>query len=273
MRSPEETIEEISKKFLPETNPLSKAKIIYDWMTKNIEYDHERRKNVESGIEDCFPRTAEETLKKGKGICTDLTELYCTIAYYFGIPVRIAEIDTGNPLIGHVCAAIPWKDGYVFVDPAKKGFDVKYEKYRIVEEDQEVKQVEEPLSESEKKSCIAIVLAAGIGALCMLGYCAMYQIDAQRKRVIEAQQTAGGISFRSPSGAIDYYIPPDAREPWKTLLFYEEAKKGTALQDAELFDLCQRIDKINDDATPRLRTLSLEEITDACRRAEREYKN
>lgn len=72
-----------------------KAKIIYDWIVKNIEYDNasaEERYKFSNDIETSIQRT----LNKKKGTCFDFTFLFNGLAIYFDIPSTIV-LGKSNP--------------------------------------------------------------------------------------------------------------------------------------------------------------------------------
>jgi hypothetical protein len=68
-----------------ETDPVSIARKLYNFVTRKLEYDYERAKD-----EDYDFYNASEILKMGKGVCSDYAILYTALLRAMKIPARIA---------------------------------------------------------------------------------------------------------------------------------------------------------------------------------------
>jgi hypothetical protein len=286
----ETVVSEIAKKILPAANLLDKAKAVYDWVSNNIKYDHKRKDAIKTS-HDCHIRHPEETLRKGKGVCTDCTRLYIELVRHFGVHAEMAEVNNGK----HVVVAIPLKNGYFFVDPTDPGeFDAHYEEYCFVPKEVYESQETEDDSEEEKgrinyenqtvevnnmyrtnegpKSVIGTAIAViGLAGMATLFYGWLEGTNSQKRKTIQAMETSNAITFHTPSGSITYTIAPEARKEWQTLLFFEEARLGTELSDADKFELCKKTDRTKEDGQNGERELRLDEIIKARQESERNY--
>ena len=115
-----------------EKNPFWKAYKIYNWVTQNIRYDHEKEAWITQSVQDrraglasysaSYPSDgALSTLYNGKGVCYDYARLYIALARAAGIPSRIVLLDVlseGGEMQGHsiVEVYLP-KYGWIPLDP------------------------------------------------------------------------------------------------------------------------------------------------------------
>ena len=73
------------------------AGAIYDYLTKNIQYDNEKAASVKSG----YLPDPDETLKSGKGICLDYASLAAAMMRSVGIPCKLITGYVGDDQIYH----------------------------------------------------------------------------------------------------------------------------------------------------------------------------
>ncbi len=118
------TAAEITKGY---TNPFSKAKIVYDWLTANFKY---------SAKESNKPFDPEAFLYKKKGSAYDFAILYTSLLRACGVPAQIYSGILANAdmkAIDHWwCAFYIENFGWVPVDPAL-GAGMEYKPFRPVE--------------------------------------------------------------------------------------------------------------------------------------------
>ncbi|MDD2958997.1 MAG: transglutaminase-like domain-containing protein [Lachnospiraceae bacterium] len=67
------------------TDPLEEVQAVYDWVTKNVEYDYDKAVNVNQG----YLPDVDETLETKKGICFDYAALMITMLRSQGIPSKL----------------------------------------------------------------------------------------------------------------------------------------------------------------------------------------
>ncbi len=77
-------IEAVKKVIGNETNPIIKAKKLYNFVTDKLYYDFARAANKNYEF-----MSASEILKKGKGVCADYAILYVALLRIAGIPSRV----------------------------------------------------------------------------------------------------------------------------------------------------------------------------------------
>jgi hypothetical protein len=114
------------------TEKLEKARGIYDWICKNINYGSRKRRS--KGY-----RNSIETFDDGEGVCGEMAFLYITMARYVGLrsSYAIVDIDHNNSRVNHACAAIdvPSRNSKItLVDPAYKVFDANHREIIILED-------------------------------------------------------------------------------------------------------------------------------------------
>lgn len=69
---------------------IEKAKAIYDWVVKNIQFDKEKsQKALKSGFDNSFG--AVHTLQTKSGICYDFSALYCALGRANGLKVKMVR--------------------------------------------------------------------------------------------------------------------------------------------------------------------------------------
>jgi len=132
-RTIDDVVAEISRKTQFSAPPLHRARAIYDWEVAHISYDEERL-NRWFGADILHP---EETLARGKGICTDMAALYVAIARRMGLPAWYAhvDVDQDEKAVNHACAAVDLSERRLLVDPAYGIFDARHRRYSLVEPD------------------------------------------------------------------------------------------------------------------------------------------
>lgn len=132
-RTIDDVVEEIGRKAPFSAPPLHRARAIYDWEVAHIAYDEERLHSW-FGPDVLHP---EETLRRGRGICTDMASLYVAIARRMGLRAWYAHVDANGKgeLVNHACAAVDLPERRLLVDPAYGIFDARHRKYYPVEPD------------------------------------------------------------------------------------------------------------------------------------------
>lgn len=80
----------VTKEITEIKNPYIKAKTFYDYIVKNIAYDHDLFIKFLQGYDVTHgEQSPEETLAKKKGICIDIARLFVVLARASGVPARI----------------------------------------------------------------------------------------------------------------------------------------------------------------------------------------
>lgn len=67
------------------TNDLDAVKLVYEYVTENIEYDYDKAETVQSG----YAPVVDDTLSSGTGICFDYASLMATMLRTQGIPTKL----------------------------------------------------------------------------------------------------------------------------------------------------------------------------------------
>jgi transglutaminase-like putative cysteine protease len=108
-------------------NPYEKTKAIYDFITKNIQYDHELLKSMEQDSSSYTSHKPEDTLVYQKGICYDIAKLFVALSRASNVPARIVRGVAFDPQehaakltvkYGHAWAEIYLPNyGWLTVDP------------------------------------------------------------------------------------------------------------------------------------------------------------
>ena len=103
----------------------SRARAIYDWIEKNIEYGKIGKRN--SYI------NSDEVLNYRRGICAEMAFLYIAMARSIGLKANFVsvDIDFSGKRVHHACAVVETERGPVFVDPAYHRYDVRHKEYHI----------------------------------------------------------------------------------------------------------------------------------------------
>jgi|GEM_PF-628007 predicted transglutaminase-like protease len=92
---------------------VDKAWNVLEWVDENIEYDYSKADDVQNAT----LQTPFETVKTGKGICTDYSILTAALLLNLNInPVYILDIEYENNVIGHTAAAIKIDGEYFVLD-------------------------------------------------------------------------------------------------------------------------------------------------------------
>lgn len=109
------------------TGEEQKARAIFDWFKKNIQYGEAKR-----GF-DAY-RTSEKVFETSEGVCGEMAVLYVVMARTAGIKANYVhvDIDYHGEEVNHACSLIRIKKSDILVDPAYNQFDVKHQKFSIV---------------------------------------------------------------------------------------------------------------------------------------------
>jgi hypothetical protein len=239
-------VKELSKHVLPVAPAIDKARIIYDWIVNNIEYDLDRKKSVDNGI-DCSPHPPEKVIELRKGICSDMALLYVKMAKEMGLCAHYVHVDVdckGNE-VNHACAAIKTKAGHVLIDPAYRAFDAKHQRYRI--KNPEIRQENKIMPHIRKKRRIGRYAAAGIALF--YGVCSYFSsatgASAPRSESITLLEVDSGARFVSQNGVMKYNYDKETSRAMKEYIFFCEAREGP-LPDNKILDKYIAADKNND---------------------------
>jgi hypothetical protein len=216
-------VEEIYAYMKPESPPYDKARAVHEWIVSAISYDDARLAAAEGGRDDGNPYRPEQTLARKAGICCDMTVLYIALAKKLDVRAQYARvsIDHRGERVRHACAEVDVGHRKLLADPAYKLFDVRHKRYEIVREWAYWSSVPERLP-------LPRVAAAGL----LLAFCTGLVVIganascARREDPLSAQDTAAGVEFRTPHGALAYAYAPDAVKTMKDALLLHEAKNG-----------------------------------------------
>ncbi|KPU44240.1 transglutaminase-like superfamily protein [Oxobacter pfennigii] len=88
-RSNDEINEKAKELVGDETDQRKKARILYEWIGSNINYDWDKYKNIINGDSDKDKFGAIETFNTRKGVCEDYSDLYVAMARAVDLKVRI----------------------------------------------------------------------------------------------------------------------------------------------------------------------------------------
>ncbi len=104
----------------------AKARAIYDWIERNIEYGTSRRKN---GY-----KNSKETLNDREGICGEMAFVYITMARCCNLKSAYVsvDIDCEGKKVDHACAVVDVGYRDILVDPAYHTFDIGHRRYGIL---------------------------------------------------------------------------------------------------------------------------------------------
>ncbi len=239
-------VKELSERVLPMAPAIDKARIIYDWMIKNIEYDYEQQKLMhEKQIYKTYP--AEEVLERGKGVCSDMAVLYVELAREMGLKANYAlvEVDCFGKDVCHACAVVDLQTKQLQVDPAYKQFDVRHQKYTIKEPClKNMPHLKRHLL--RRKWGILRYAAAGIAMT--YGICSYFSsatgTSAPRHDGITLLELDTGARFVSQNGVFRFNYDKETGQAMKEYVFFCEAKEG-ALPDQKILDRYLLADKDN----------------------------
>jgi hypothetical protein len=103
-----------------------KARAIYDWIEKNIEYGTKKRKH---GYQN-----SKETLENKEGICGEMAFVYITMARCCSLRSACVSVsvDYKGKKVHHACAIVDVGNRDIYVDPAYHTFDIQHKKYEIL---------------------------------------------------------------------------------------------------------------------------------------------
>jgi hypothetical protein len=242
----EEAVWEIGAQLKPHASARDKARTIYDWMAGHIAYDYARLADSWRA-ETLAP---EETLQRGKGICTDMTALYIALGTRIGLKayeVDVWQDDLGES-VNHACALVRLPEGSILVDPAygannpKRGFDIKHKGYEVKDYALPELPIISGMPNGGRNAILAMILTAVFG-----GASLMFGINAGmlNQPRIDHEQTENGGTFVTEHGKFKYIISHGAQESWNKALYFIEATKGT-LSNKDVFDAVIEADKDND---------------------------
>jgi transglutaminase-like putative cysteine protease len=105
-------------------NTSDKARRLFDWFEKDIQYG----KNGKHG---CI--TGLELFRQRKGVCSEMAYLYVTMARGVGIESSFVSVDRdyAGKKVNHACAGVRLDRKYALVDPAYHAFDIKHRKWEL----------------------------------------------------------------------------------------------------------------------------------------------
>lgn len=246
------TLDDVVQELIPDYPPLTEeplARSIYDWIVGNIKYDYGKESR---------PHQPEDTIRKGKGVCTDMAWLYVKLAEPLGFKARYAyvDIDQAGNQVRHACAIVEIDGKQVQVDPAYRVFDARHLSYKIThpevlpqENITSDQQIHEHINQSPysapfsftkwtpQQAMQTIILgiacmAAGIGC----GYLFEHEKNKQIKYHQEEER------FTTKHGEVTFAVEPSAKHLWSEALFYREASEGQ-LYSRQILDSFIKADK------------------------------
>lgn len=270
---------ELSSKVGQCAPPLHRARAVYDWEVMHIAYD---RKRAEQWFRDDM-LDPEETLARGKGICTDLAALYIAIAQRMGLCAHYVHVDVDDlgETVHHACAAVDLPERRILVDPAYgrtaferyrnpgRGFDICHQKYCLAEQEIEDAPVPVPCYGSAPpffEGRQHRMLMAAIGSVLILGaaYFCTGGEPFVRKPKAAYEETASGGRFLTKNGEVEYVVERDAQQMWKEAVFFSETTKHN-LSNHELFEHFVSADK------DKNKRITAEEAQSALQQARSQY--
>ena len=103
------------------TSREGKAKAIYDWIERNIEYGRNNRGYSNS----------REVLDDGRGVCGEMAFLYISMARSIGLESSYVSVDRDfrGKKVSHACAVVDTERGDVYVDPAYHTYDIEHKQF------------------------------------------------------------------------------------------------------------------------------------------------
>lgn len=119
-------VHEIKKIIVETRSEHRKAKAIFDWMQKNVRYDHTKK--------DGTYKTAHEVFIDGYGVCGEMAFLYITMARCAGLKSNYVSVrrDCNGKIVHHACAIVYPDNREIFVDPAYHTFGIRHRAYTIL---------------------------------------------------------------------------------------------------------------------------------------------
>lgn len=117
------------------------SKAIFDWIVNNISYGQNRIKEERgyySTEYKCYcwdgVRFASEVIEDREGVCSEMAELYVTMARYAGLTSAYVNVskDYNGEEIYHACAAVELNGELILVDPAYGKYDIKHKEFLVL---------------------------------------------------------------------------------------------------------------------------------------------
>ncbi len=260
-RTINDVVNEINSQMIPCSPQIQIAKAVYDWEICNIQYDTVRFKNP-------FRREIlppEETLLRGRGICTDMSALYVAITRQMGLESYYAnvEIDQENNPVKHACAVVkvPYE---LQVDPAYSIFNARHKVLHMTEPDVLANPQKHNNHRYHHESFGQKLAATAVGVFLLLGAA----VVATSPNMFQTQkgthyETSTGHRFRTDHGKIEF--THEARDIWKEAVFYHEAQNGN-MNANELLKMLVETDQNSDNH------ISHAEAADALMLAKEKYR-
>lgn len=221
-------VNQLSRYFVPAASAIDKAKLVYDWVVKNIEYDQSRADLIKKNIDDGIPYHPAATVKRGRGVCTDLAMLYISIARDMGVKAHFADVkvDHHGQTVCHACVAIDTAQGRYLVDPAYNKFDIKHKEYHIIADPLVKLEDGRIVSMKPKRKNIRRIAASILATIVGIGaYAVIPDIDLRSKKVTYLPIDAGA-KFVSQTGVLTLKFDKETSETIKEYFFFSEAKEG-----------------------------------------------
>jgi hypothetical protein len=264
----ETVVKALSRYVIPVAPMADNAKVIYNWITENIEYDNERKKSIDDKLDKGLPYEPDVVIGRKKGVCSDMALLYVAIAKEFGIKAHYAhvDIDCKGEDVSHACAAIKTQTGQmILIDPAYRQFDIKHQKYQIVEPN--VQNSDGVVIPKPKKK-IKLVRALAAGIMLFYGICS-YLLNSSgstppQNTGLSLLETCSEARFVSQNGAFRFSFEKEAGTVMKECIFFCEAKQG-ALSDKAILEKYVQADRNRDGI------ISIEESGEARKSARESY--
>jgi hypothetical protein len=259
-------VNQLSKQIIPAAQAVDKARVIYDWLVKNIDYDHDRCKAINNRIEDGTPFHPEITLRRGKGVCSDMALLYIALANDLGISAHYADVsvDCKGKNVCHACAALENSLGHQLIDPAYKRFDAGHKRYMIINPKMKFED-NTPFVVRKKRHLIKTAAAVIAGFCSVAAFAPSVFGQYQPKKQITCLETDTGARFVSQNGIFRVSYDKEIGGTVKEYLFCIEASKGE-LDDRQILDNLLAADKDNDG------TITAQEAKDALSSAREAYR-
>jgi transglutaminase-like putative cysteine protease len=218
----DQVVQELFQRTGPCPSPRTKALRIYDWITRTIAYDHERKKQIDAGEDDGSPHAPEATLRKRMGVCSDQAWLYVALARRMGLEAQYAYVELDGNL-GHACAIVDLPEGRVQVDPAYQIFEAHHPRYQILDptitEDTDILRDLLPRLRwpTRAKKGVLVTIAA---MLCAAGLSLFAEHSGLRNHRAATHRNENRFTTRH--GEVRFTVDAAAHHAWKEALFYRE---------------------------------------------------
>lgn len=111
---------------------LDRARVIFEWFQKNVQYGESIREKVGSGYFDAL-----EVFTHKQGVCGEMAILYCSMARMVGLKASYVSVkkDYEGEEVSHACAGVEINGRHVLVDPAYHSFDIKHQEYDVLSDE------------------------------------------------------------------------------------------------------------------------------------------